>query len=177
LSSYSNATERAAVIELAVFDVDGVMTGGEIIYSSTQGEIKIFHAQDGLGLRLLKASGCEIAIISSRKSRLVTERFNELGIKEVHQNQKNKAETLLKLMNKLGVERSNVAYVGDDLVDAPPMKHAGLAIAVANAHPLIQEQADWVTTLKGGQGAVREICDMILTAQGKMDAVIKDYMD
>lgn len=175
MSRNTSAIDRAGDIKLAAFDVDGVFTNGDLTFSSKLGEIKTFHAHDGLGLKLLKASGCEIAIISSRSSEITAERFSELGLVEVHQNQKDKAEMLSKLMNKYGLQRSNVAYTGDDLVDMPAMKLSGLAIAVANAHELVKQQADWVTSKNGGQGAVREICDMILMAQGNLESVIKDY--
>lgn len=175
MSNINNAIDRAGQISLAVFDVDGVFTDGSIIYSSGYGEIKIFHAHDGLGLKLLKKAGCNIAIVSSRESEIVTERFRELGIEEIHQKQNNKANILIELMNKFKLERSNIAYTGDDLVDMSAMKLSGLAIAVANAHSLVKEAADWVTTNKGGEGAVREVCDLILKAQGKLDSVVKEY--
>ena len=174
MSNLHSATDRAANIKLMAFDVDGVLTDGALIFSSSLGEIKNFHVHDGLGLKLLKSTGCEVAIVSTRTSNIVSERFSELGIIEIHQNQQNKAETLRKLMNKFGLERSNIAFAGDDLLDIPAMKLSGFAIAVANAHPLVKQHADWVTTKHGGKGAAREICDLILTAQGKMDAILND---
>lgn len=174
MSNLNSATDRAANIKLMAFDVDGVLTDGALTFSSGLGEIKNFHVHDGFGLKLLKSSGCEVAIVSSRASNIVSDRFNELGIIEIHQNQHNKSETLRNLMNKFGINRSNIAFAGDDLLDIPAMKFSGFAIAVANAHPLVKQQADWVTTKQGGKGAAREICDLILTAQGNMDAILND---
>jgi 3-deoxy-D-manno-octulosonate 8-phosphate phosphatase (KDO 8-P phosphatase) len=175
LSSSSSASDRAENIKLIAFDVDGVLTNGELIFSSGLGEIKTFHAHDGLGLKLLKSSGCEVAIVSSRASNIVSERFKELGIIEIHQNQDNKGETLRILMNKYDLKRSNVAFAGDDLPDISAMELSGFAIAVANAHPLVKQQADWITTKQGGNGAAREICDLILTAQGNMGEALNGF--
>ncbi len=177
MSDYPSAIDRAEQVRLAVFDVDGVFTDGSIIYSSEHGEIKIFHAHDGLGLKLLMDSGCKVAIVSSRESEIVTRRFSDLGINEIHQNSKNKADTLQKLMNKFGLQRSNIAYTGDDLVDVCAMNLSGLAIAVANAHPHVQDAADWVTSKEGGKGAVREVCDLILRSQGKLDMLTKELTE
>lgn len=167
--------KKAALIDLAVFDVDGVLTNGELIYTSGQHELKIFHAHDGLGLKMLIRGGCEVAVISSRKSAIVEIRMAELGIGHVYQGEEDKRSCLLALMGKLGVAQSATAYTGDDLVDLPAMQQAGLAIAVANAHPYVIEHADWVTAKSGGSGAAREVCDLILRARGKLDALLDEY--
>ena len=177
MSDRNKAIEKAAEIRLAVFDGDGVMTDGRIIFSNDKDEQKCFNVHDGLGLKMLKSSGCEIAIISSRKSNVVYNRMTELGINKISQGQDDKRKILTSIMNDLNLDRSNIAYVGDDLVDLPAMKISGLAIAVANAHPLVKKHADWTTLKEGGAGAVREICELILTAQGKLEAIYEEYLD
>lgn len=168
--------KKAASVRLAVFDVDGVMTNGELVYTHNQ-EQKVFHVHDGLGLKMLKRSGCEIAIISSRSSVMVATRMAELGIVQVFQGQNDKRSCMLALLNKLNIERSGIAYTGDDLVDLPAMRLSGLAVAVANAHPFVKTHADWVTGKSGGSGAVREVCDLILKAQGKLDTLMNEYLE
>lgn len=176
MSDLSLILKKAALVRLAVFDVDGVLTGGEIVYNENGREQKAFHVHDGLGLKMLMGSGCEIAIITSRNSAIVSTRMEELGIRHVYQDQHDKRECLLSLMRKLGIDRAGTAYTGDDLIDLPAMKQCGLAITVANAHPFVKANADWTTTLTGGAGAVREICDLILRAQGKLDTLHEQYL-
>jgi len=176
LSDKNKAIDKAQAIKLAVFDIDGVMTDGSLMYTNNLEEFKIFHAHDGLGLQMLKKSGCEIAIVSSRSSDIVLKRMNELNIDIVLQGQSNKRETLLTIINKLNLNRSNVAYAGDDILDIPAMGVCGLSIAVANAHPFVKKHADWVTDNSGGAGAVREICELILSSQGKLESIINSYI-
>ena len=174
MSERNKAIDKATQIKLAVFDVDGVLTDGKLIFTN-KGEQKIFHAQDGLGMKMLMQSGCEVAIISSRSSDIVSKRMSDLGISHIYQDQNNKRETLLTIMNKLKLERSNVAYTGDDMIDIPAMKESGLAIAVANARTQVKQYADWTTECRGGEGAVREICELILMAQDKLEKSIDAY--
>ncbi|MGK0296583.1 MAG: 3-deoxy-D-manno-octulosonate 8-phosphate phosphatase (KDO 8-P phosphatase) [Gammaproteobacteria bacterium] len=176
MSDKNKAIDKASAIKLAVFDVDGVMTDGRLIYTKNQEEHKIFHVHDGLGLQMLKKSGCEIAIVSSRSSDIVLKRMNELNIDIILQGQSNKRETVLTIVNKLNLNRSNVAYTGDDILDIPAMGACGLAIAVANAHPLVKKHADWITEKSGGAGAVREICELILSSQGKLESINNNYI-
>jgi 3-deoxy-D-manno-octulosonate 8-phosphate phosphatase (KDO 8-P phosphatase) len=161
---------RAAKIRLAVFDVDGTLTDGRLWYAEDGHETKVFHVHDGLGLKLLMANGVQVAIISARISHPVALRAEELDIAHVYQGQGDKRASLQQLMEALNLAPEQVAFVGDDLPDLPPMRVAGLAIAVANAHPWVAEQAHWHTRLSGGMGAAREVCDMILHAQGKTAA-------
>ena len=168
--------KKASAIKLVVFDVDGVLTNGEIVYAGNNLEIKVFHAHDGQGMKLLKQGGCEVAILSSRSSSVVTIRMQELGIEHVFQDQTDKRTCLLALQKQLKIEQASTAYVGDDLVDLPAMRVSGLAIAVANAHQTVCQHADWVTMRPGGNGAVREVCDLILTAQGKLEALQNAYL-
>jgi 3-deoxy-D-manno-octulosonate 8-phosphate phosphatase (KDO 8-P phosphatase) len=161
---------RAAKIRLATFDVDGTLTDGRLLYSESGHETKVFHVHDGLGMKRLQAHGIEVAIISARISHPVALRAEELDIAHVYQGQNNKRESLQQIIEALNLQPEQVAFVGDDLPDIPAMRVAGLAVAVANAHPWVVEQAHWQTRLGGGLGAVREVCDLILHAQGKTSA-------
>ncbi|MCK9538376.1 3-deoxy-manno-octulosonate-8-phosphatase KdsC [Dokdonella sp.] len=159
--------ERAKRIRLAVFDVDGVLTDGQLWYAADGRELKAFHVHDGLGLKCLLANGIEVAVITARLSHAVTERMAELGVAHVYQDQHDKRACLGQLLDALKLEPPQVAYTGDDLPDLGPMAMVGLAVAVANAHPWVARHAHWNTRLAGGRGAVREVCDLLLTAQGK----------
>lgn len=161
---------RAANIRLAVFDVDGTLTDGRLWYGEDGRETKIFHVHDGLGLKRLQANGVQVAIITARISHPVALRAEELDIAHVYQGQGDKRACLRELLDALKLAPEQAAFVGDDLPDLPAMRIAGLAVAVANAHPWIAEQTHWQTGRRGGEGAVREVCDLILLAQGKNDA-------
>lgn len=158
---------RAAAVRLAAFDVDGTLTDGRLWYSADGHDMKVFHAHDGLGLKLLRTHGIEVALVSARLSHAVSVRAEELGIVHVYQGQGDKRNCLAELLDALGLEPAQAAFVGDDLPDLPPMRLAGLAVAVANAHPAVAAQVHWQTRLRGGEGAVREVCDVLLAAQGK----------
>ena len=161
---------RAAKIRLVAFDVDGTLTDGRLWYGEDGRETKVFHVHDGLGLKRLQANGVQVALITARISHPVALRAEELDIAHVYQGQGNKRACLLELIDALHLSSEQVAFVGDDLPDLSPMRLAGLAVAVANAHPWIAEQAHWQTHLGGGMGAAREVCDLILEAQGKSGA-------
>jgi 3-deoxy-D-manno-octulosonate 8-phosphate phosphatase (KDO 8-P phosphatase) len=161
---------RAAKIRLAVFDVDGTLTDGRLWYGEDGRETKVFHAHDGLGLKRLQANDVQVALITARISHPVALRAEELDIAHVYQGQKDKRRCLQELLDALHLQPEQVAFIGDDLPDLAPMRMAGLSIAVANAHPWIAEQAHWQTTRSGGEGAAREVSDLILLAQGKSDA-------
>ncbi|MEM8984425.1 MAG: HAD-IIIA family hydrolase [Pseudomonadota bacterium] len=153
--------ERAA-IRLVVFDVDGVFTDGRITYDEDGRESKVFHTQDGFGIRRLQNSGCAIAVITGRRSGAVTARMQELGVHHVFQGCRDKLPVLETLLDTLGIAPTDAAFVGDDIPDLPPMQHVGMAIAVANAVPEVLAAADRVTTKTGGHGAVREVCDWLV---------------
>ncbi|MEO8010696.1 MAG: 3-deoxy-manno-octulosonate-8-phosphatase KdsC [Dokdonella sp.] len=159
--------ERAARVKLAVFDVDGVLTDGRLWYSEAGHELKAFHVHDGLGLKRLRANGIEVAIITARTSHLVAQRTGELGIAHVYQGQDNKLACFEQLIDALGLASEECAYTGDDLPDLGVMSRVGLSVAVANAHAWVRERSHWRTRLAGGNGAVREVCDLILCAQDK----------
>ena len=158
---------RAARIRLAAFDVDGTLTDGRLWYSESGHETKVFHVHDGLGLKRLQAHGVQVAIVSARISHPVALRAEELNIAHVYQGQSDKRECLRQILEALELAPEEAAFVGDDLPDLPAMRVAGLAVAVANAHPWVVEQAHWTTARAGGQGGAREVCDLILHAQGK----------
>jgi len=161
---------RAAKIRLATFDVDGTLTDGRLWYSESGHETKVFHVHDGLGLKRLQANGIHVAIISARISHPLALRAEELDIAHVYQGQGDKRECLRQIIEALNIQPEEAAFVGDDLPDLTAMSVCGLAIAVANAHPWVAERAHWQTQLAGGMGAVREVCDLILHAQGKTAA-------
>jgi 3-deoxy-D-manno-octulosonate 8-phosphate phosphatase (KDO 8-P phosphatase) len=167
----------AAAIELAIFDVDGVLTDGGLVLGPNGQEFKTFHVRDGLGLVMLRENGVLLAIITGRESSVVTERMAQLGIEHVFQGQSNKLQTLETLLGDLNIDPSRVCYVGDDLPDLPVMMQVGLPIAVADAHRKLIEHAIWTTGSNGGAGAVREVCEMILGAQGKLDAALARFED
>ncbi|HEX7341582.1 MAG TPA: HAD family hydrolase [Rhodanobacteraceae bacterium] len=160
---------RAARIRLATFDVDGTLTDGRLWYTEDAHEIKVFHAHDGYGLKRLAANGITVAIITARVSRPVALRAEELGIDHVYQGQSDKRACLTELQQALGITPEQTAFTGDDLSDVPAMQVAGLAIAVANAHPQVIPYTHWQTRRHGGDGAAREVCDLLLAAQGKLE--------
>jgi len=168
--------EKAKRICLAVFDVDGVLTNGGLILGESGDEYKIFHVRDGQGLVMLRDSGCHIAVITARSSKIVSERMASLGIEYVYQGQNDKGKAFLELMDNLKLGKEQTAYVGDDVMDLPAMNRAGLAIAVADAHPLVKEHAHWTTTAAGGNGAAREVCDLIMQSQGTLQAQIQHFL-
>ena len=171
----SRVRDKAAGLKLVIFDVDGVLTDGGLILGEDGREYKIFNVHDGLGLVLLREAGLEIAVISARSSPVVEQRMAALGIKYVYQGQSNKLEILQELTNRLGFSLAEVAYVGDDLVDLAAIETVGLGIAVANAQAPLQDRAEWTTSRAGGKGAVREVANMILEAQNKMDSLTDKY--
>lgn len=158
---------RAARIELAVFDVDGVMTDGRLYYTHDGHELKAFHSQDGLGLKRLQAAGIALAVITGRRSPVVARRMAELGIEHVFQGRLDKLAAFEELSAQVAVPPERVCYVGDDVIDLPLLARVGLAITVPNAHPEVPSRVHWITARPGGEGAVRDVCDLLLTARVK----------
>jgi 3-deoxy-D-manno-octulosonate 8-phosphate phosphatase (KDO 8-P phosphatase) len=156
--------ERARKIRLLVLDVDGVLTDGRLFISPAGEEFKVFHVRDGSGLVAVQRAGVTVAIISGRDCEAVTRRAGELGIRHVRQGVADKAQELAALMRELGVSPAETACVGDDTPDLPMLEAAGLAVAVSDAHPALKPVAHWVTPSPGGRGAVRDVCDLLLTA-------------
>ena len=160
---------QAEKIRLLILDVDGVLSDGLIFMGNNGEELKAFNVRDGYGIRCAITSGIEVAIITGRKAKLVEDRCETLGITHLYQGQSDKMVAFRDLLAKLAIAPENVAYVGDDLIDWPVMAEVGLSIAVADAHPLLIPRGDYVTRINGGRGAVREVCDLLLLAQGKLD--------
>ncbi len=169
--------QRAQDIECVIFDVDGVLTDGKLFFDLSGQEYKSFHAQDGQGLKLLQQNGIEVAVISGRSSPIVERRMKSLGVKHVYQGQENKIAAFNDLLDKLSLRPDQVAHVGDDLPDLALMTRARLAIAVQDANPSILPYCQGQTTRLGGQGAAREVCDAILTAQKKLAIAIQIFTD
>lgn len=177
LNASPEVLARAAKVKLVVFDVDGVLTDGRLLLGDNGVEYKAFHSRDGHGMKMLAGTGVELAIITGRRSQLVTERMASLGITHVHQGHESKLPVFEKLIVDLELSESEAAYVGDDVVDLGIMARVGLAVAVANAHPLALEHAHWHTQSEGGRGAAREVCDLIMHAQGTLERVHRDYLE
>jgi 3-deoxy-D-manno-octulosonate 8-phosphate phosphatase (KDO 8-P phosphatase) len=172
-----DTTARAARIKLVAFDIDGVMTDGGLHYTNDGGELKTFNVQDGLGLKMMQRAGIELAIVTGRTSGVVAARAADLGIEHVYQGVADKRAAVGGLLDKLGLHWPDCAFMGDDLIDLPAMSQCGLAIAPANARPIVKERAHAVTDAGGGHGAVREAVEFILSAQGKLDAAFAPYLD
>lgn len=163
---------QALPIKLLICDVDGVMSDGVIYQGNSGEELKAFNVRDGYGIRCLLTSDVEVAIITGRRAKLLEDRCATLGITHLYQGQSDKLVAFRELLDKLALEPSQVAYIGDDLIDWPVMAKVGLSVAVADAHPVLLPRVDYVTRIAGGRGAVREICDLILIAQDKFDKAI-----
>jgi 3-deoxy-D-manno-octulosonate 8-phosphate phosphatase (KDO 8-P phosphatase) len=172
-----DARARAARIRLVAFDIDGVMTDGGLHYTDDGREMKTFCVQDGLGLKLLQRAGLKLAIVTGRTSKVVAQRATNLGITYVFQGVGDKRATVGGLLGRLGMNWSECAFMGDDLIDLAVMAQCGLAIAPANARPLVRERAHAVTDASGGRGAVREAAEFILAAQGRLDGLVAAYLD
>ncbi|SMN12104.1 3-deoxy-D-manno-octulosonate 8-phosphate phosphatase [uncultured Candidatus Thioglobus sp.] len=168
---------KAKKIKLIIFDVDGVLTDGGLYFTEEGTEIKRFNSLDGHGIKMLKDNGVEPAIITARNSKAVEHRMKNLGIEHFYQGQADKVVAFKDLMQKLNVSADEVAYMGDDVIDLPVMNQVGFTIAPANAHDIVKQRADLTTEKVGGHGAVREVCDFILKAQGKFDAAMSVYLD
>jgi 3-deoxy-D-manno-octulosonate 8-phosphate phosphatase (KDO 8-P phosphatase) len=172
-----NITELAKKIKLIVFDVDGVLTDGGLYFTEDGAEFKRFNSLDGHGIKMLKDNDIEVAVITARDSKAVAYRMKNLGIAHFYQGQSDKVVAFSDLLQKLNLSADEVAYVGDDVIDLPVMTKVGFSIAVANAHDMVKQHADLITEKSGGHGAVREVCDFILKAQGKFDGAMKVYLD
>ena len=168
--------EKAKNIRVVIFDVDGILTDGTLYLTDNGEEIKAFNSYDGHGMKMLKASGIELAIITARKSRCMTLRAENLGIPLIYQGAKNKLQVFEELQTKLRLDVSACAYMGDDLIDLPVLLRCGLSICVPAAPALVKKQAHYVTRLEGGHGAVREVCEMMMLAQGTLAAQLETFL-
>lgn len=171
-----SALEKAARVALMGFDVDGVLTDGTLYYSARGDEMKGFQTRDGHGIRMLMEAGIRVAIITGRTSEIVEQRAKNLGIDIVLQGIDDKRTAMRDLLSNLGLNFERAGYMGDDVVDLPLLRACNFSATVADAHSLVLQHADHVSVHAGGRGAVREICEFVLKAQGKYDAAMARYL-
>ncbi len=180
-ASFENYPERrlalakAKDIRLMLLDVDGVLTNGNLVYTGNSEESKAFNTQDGFGLRLLQEAGIDVGVITARKSEVVARRANELKMRFIYQGMPNKREALKDIMKVSGLRPFEIAYMGDDWLDLVLLQQVGLAIAPANGVREVKEVAHFITERKGGEGAVRDACDLILAAQNLTAKLLQKY--
>ncbi len=168
--------DKAAQIHLVICDVDGVLSNGQVIHANSGEELKTFNIKDGFGLKALQKFGIETAIITGRNSKIVEKRCQELSISNLYQNHLDKEGAFQELCDKYSITAEQVCHIGDDLPDLPLIQKAGLGVAVKDAHWFVRDHADWVTSQKGGFGAVREVCDLILHSQGQLESFLTSYL-
>lgn len=166
---------RAKRIRLLLLDVDGVMTDGRLGFDGAGREFKFFYARDGIGIQLLQRAGLKVGILSGRRAKVVELRARELGIDLLRQKIQDKARALEDILKKEKLHHEQVCYVGDDLVDLPVLTRVGLAVAVADAAPEVKAAAHIITRKPGGMGAVREVCEILLRAQGKWESRVQTF--
>ena len=167
---------NAKAVKLMIFDVDGVMTDGGLYYTESGEELKAFNTLDGLGLKMLQASGVKLAIITGRTSKLVEHRARNLGLDYLYQGAHNKLEVFQQLLQEAGVLPEQCGYMGDDVVDLPVMRRVAFSVAVPDAPQIVRQHADYVTVARGGFGAVREACELVMREQGTLDAALAPYL-
>lgn len=169
--------ERARAIKLLLLDVDGVLTDGSIIYTPDGQEIKAFNTRDGLGLRLAQKAGIQVGLITARTSEVVKRRAENLGISMVFQGAGKKLEVFRRILVEQELAPAQVAFVGDDWLDLPVLTRVGLAVAVADGAEEVRAMAHYVTEMPGGRGAVREVCELLVEAQGRREALLAEYLE
>ncbi len=170
-----NIKDKARKVKLLILDVDGVLTDGKIVLDETGRQLKFFDVQDGLGVVLLKRAGINTIILSARYSRTVSFRAKDMKVFKIYQNSEDKLKTYQKILKQLKLKSEGVCFIGDELIDIPVLKRAGFSVAVANAAVEAKRVSDYITKRKGGDGAVREIIELILKSQGKWNKVISKY--
>ncbi len=171
-----STTERMRRVRLMSFDVDGVLTDGTLYFLESGEEMKAFNVLDGQGIKMLQDAGIRTAIFTARQSPAVERRAKSLGIEFLHQGVENKRGAFEKLIASLGLEYADCGYIGDDVVDLPLLRRVVFAASVPNGAPIVQSHVHYVTKATGGRGAVREICERILDAQGKLDAALARFL-
>ncbi|RVU86147.1 3-deoxy-manno-octulosonate-8-phosphatase KdsC [Leucothrix sargassi] len=169
---------KAQNIKLLIMDIDGVLTDGSLFFDNNGDEIKAFSARDGFGMKMLYEAGLTAALITGRKSSLVEHRANNMNIPLdlVYQGYLNKRPAFEDILEKTGIPPEQIAYIGDDLIDLPVIQRVGLGVAVADAHEFVRKHADYVTTKPGGKGAAREVIELILDAQGKLQIMLNSHL-
>lgn len=169
--------DKIKPIRLIAFDVDGILTDGGLYLSDSGEEFKRFNSLDGHGLKMLKASGVQLAIITGRTSRCVEMRAKNLGITHLYQGIEKKWDAMQDLLGKLQLAPAAAAFMGDDVVDLPAMRRVGLALTVPNAHSVVRDFAHYTTKREAGHGAVREVCELIMSTQGTLAAQLAPYLE
>jgi 3-deoxy-D-manno-octulosonate 8-phosphate phosphatase (KDO 8-P phosphatase) len=169
------AWERARRIRLLILDIDGVLTDGSLYFDAKGETLKVFNVRDGHGIKMAQRAGLEVALVSGRRSDAAFHRARELEINRFFEGVRDKVAILEQLLAALNLTPPEVAAVGDELVDLPLFHRVGLAVAVADAVPEVRAAAHWVTTLPGGKGAVREVCDLLLKAQDKWEELVRPW--
>ncbi len=172
----SSFEQRARQIQWLFLDVDGVLTDGRLYFSESGDELKTFSTLDGLGIKLLRRSGIKVGILSGRNTQLVARRAESLGLDLVIQGREDKWEALSEWRQQFPVPLEAIAFMGDDWPDLTIMTRVGLALTVANAHCAVVERSHWQSSLRGGEGAVREACDQLLRARGDYERLLSDYI-
>jgi 3-deoxy-D-manno-octulosonate 8-phosphate phosphatase (KDO 8-P phosphatase) len=168
--------QRAQAIRLLILDIDGVLTDGRLYFDAKGETLKVFHVRDGHGIKMAQRGGLEVALVSGRRSDAAFQRARELGISRFYEGVRDKVAILEELLAALNLAPAEVAAVGDELVDLPLFHRVGLGVAVADAVPEVRAAAHWVTSLPGGTGAVREVCDLLLKAQGKWTELLSPWL-
>jgi 3-deoxy-D-manno-octulosonate 8-phosphate phosphatase (KDO 8-P phosphatase) len=176
MPSLDDARERARRLKLMAFDVDGVLSDGSLYYSDEGIELKAFSSVDGLGMQLLQSAGITVAVISGRRARCVELRMRNLRIDRLHQGVTDKLATLHELLVELDLDADQAGYMGDDLIDLKIMAACGFSAAPADGHELARRHARLISSRNGGRGAVREVCEFILDAQGRLDTALAPYL-
>ena len=168
--------DKARLVRLAIFDVDGVLTDGSLYLTDGGEEIKAFNSLDGHGMKMLRESGVELAIITGRTSRCVALRAESLGIRLLYQGVADKTQAFYAVLTARGLDAAAAAYMGDDVVDLPVLTRCGLALTVPDAPLLVKKHADYVSVARGGRGAAREVCELIMHAQGTLERSLEAYL-
>ncbi len=168
--------ERAAQIKLVIFDVDGVLTDGSLYLGDDGQEYKAFYSRDGHGMKMLQSTGVELGVITGRTSHVVRHRMESLGVVHVYQGHVEKLPVYQQLLQEIGLQPEETAFVGDDVIDLPVMLRVGLAVAVQDAHPLVKRHCHWQTPHPGGRGAVRDVCELLMEAQGSLESTLARYL-
>jgi 3-deoxy-D-manno-octulosonate 8-phosphate phosphatase (KDO 8-P phosphatase) len=172
----TSLNDKARPVRLAIFDVDGVLTTGNLLYGPSGIEYKEFHVHDGQWMKYLLKSGVEIGIITGCVSPIIAKRMQDLGIKYVHQGKQDKIASYQEFKQQLNLTDEQISYIGDDLPDLPLIRKAGLGMTVANAPAIIKEHAAFITESKGGMGAAREVCELIMRAQGTYEPIVNSFL-
>lgn len=169
--------ERFAAVRILALDVDGVLTDGSMIYGPDDEQIKVFSAHDGLGIRLAREAGLEVVIVTGNSSKAVEHRAKHLGFSGIFQMARYKADAIKEICARWGVSAHEVAFIGDDLNDLPAFDSGCLAIAVANATDEVKSRAAYVTSKKGGAGAIREVIELVLKSQNRWEEAVQSFLD